>query len=120
MSTNKKLFQVDAFTDTPFHGNPAGVMLLDTAIENEIMQAIAAEMNVSETAFVVVGKKPFDIRYFTPQQEVPLCGHATLSAAHMKQNSFRTTRRFPSRPHRGSLRPGTITATSIWTFPSTT
>ena len=84
MKTQKTLpiFQVDAFTDRPFHGNPAGVCLLDQDAGDAWLQSVAAEMNLSETAFVWP-KNPWKIRYFTPRVEVPLCGHATLSAGHV-------------------------------------
>lgn len=78
------LFQVDAFTSTPFRGNPAGVCLVSKGANAGRMQDIASEMNVSETAFVrrrVDGD--FDLRWFTPTVEVELCGHATLAAAHI-------------------------------------
>lgn len=76
-------FIVDSFTDRPFKGNPAGVCLLDHAIAEDQMQAIAAELNLSETAFVLGGGHPerFSIRYFSPKMEIPLCGHATLASA---------------------------------------
>lgn len=77
------IFQVDAFTNEPFKGNPAGVMLVDAETPTEWMQQMAAEMNLSETAFLIPQDKGFRIRYFTPAMEVPLCGHATLSAAHI-------------------------------------
>lgn len=78
------IYQVDAFTDELFKGNPAGVMLLeDEFLEEELMQNIVKEMNVSEVAFVLPKGNHFGIRFFTPKAEVPLCGHATLSAAHI-------------------------------------
>ena len=78
------IYQVDAFSDVLFKGNPAGVMLLKTELlEEELMQNIVKEMNVSEVAFVIPNDNHFDIRFFTPKAEVPLCGHATLSAAHI-------------------------------------
>ncbi|MEO6595484.1 MAG: PhzF family phenazine biosynthesis protein [Planctomycetota bacterium] len=76
-------FHVDAFTDKPFRGNPAAVCLLDTPRPAFWMQAIAAEMNLSETAFVRPTAKGFSLRWFTPTVEVDLCGHATLAAAHV-------------------------------------
>jgi PhzF family phenazine biosynthesis protein len=79
----KKIYQVDAFTDTLFKGNPAGVMLCDSFMSSELMQNIAMEMNLSETAFIVPDGNSFQIRYFTPVKEVPLCGHATLASAHI-------------------------------------
>lgn len=79
----KTIFQVDAFTVEPFRGNPACVVITDSQASDDLMQKIASEMNVSETAFVIRGKKEFGIRWFTPRAEVNLCGHATLSAAHI-------------------------------------
>ncbi len=83
------MFQVDAFTSRLFHGNPAAVVLIenDWPLE-EIMQAVAAENNLSETAFVLPkgmkeGSPRFDLRWFTPTREMDLCGHATLAAAHV-------------------------------------
>lgn len=78
-----KLYQVDAFTDTPFRGNPAGVHISETPLSGELMQNIAAEINVAETAFVYPENGGYVIRFFTPTIEVPICGHATLSAAHI-------------------------------------
>ena len=77
------IYQVDAFTAEPFKGNPAGVMLVDERMTAERMQNIAAEMNLSETAFILPREKGFAIRFFTPTTEVPLCGHATLASAHI-------------------------------------
>ena len=79
-----KLLQVDAFTDRPFGGNPAAVCLLDREVDDEWMQSVAAEMNLSETAFVDTrdGGAELPLRWFTPQAEVALCGHATLASAH--------------------------------------
>jgi len=76
-------FVVDAFTDVPFRGNPAGVCLLDEPLSDELMQQVASELNCSETAFVTAidGGGRFSIRYFSPKQEIPLCGHATLASA---------------------------------------
>jgi PhzF family phenazine biosynthesis protein len=75
--------QVDAFTDTRFCGNPAVVCLLRETASDQWMQAVAREMNVSETAFLVRGDDGFDLRWFTPAVEVALCGHATLASAHV-------------------------------------
>jgi predicted PhzF superfamily epimerase YddE/YHI9 len=77
------LYQVDAFSDQPFRGNPAGVCLLPEAQPESWMQAVAAEMNLSETAFLVKNGADFDLRWFTPKTEVDLCGHATLASAHI-------------------------------------
>lgn len=76
------LLQVDAFTAVPFKGNPAAVCLLDEPRSEEWMQAVAAEMNLSETAFLLPRADGFGLRWFTPTKEVPLCGHATLASAH--------------------------------------
>ncbi|MBC3950141.1 PhzF family phenazine biosynthesis protein [Pseudomonas folii] len=75
--------QVDAFSDHPFSGNPAMVYRLDAWLADELMQRIAAEHNLAETAFVVREAHGWHIRWFTPRTEVPLCGHATLAAAHV-------------------------------------
>ncbi len=74
-------YQVDAFTSEVFSGNPAGVCLLETWLEDDRLQAIAAENNLSETAFLVPNTSGFDLRWFTPLTEVALCGHATLASA---------------------------------------
>lgn len=75
--------QVDAFSDRPFAGNPAMVYRLDAWLADELMQRIAAEHNLPETAFVVRQAQGWQIRWFTPTTEVPLCGHATLACAHV-------------------------------------
>lgn len=75
--------QVDAFADRPFAGNPAMVYRLDGWLSDELMQKIAAEHNLSETAFLVNEASGWRIRWFTPTAEVPLCGHATLASAHV-------------------------------------
>lgn len=77
-----KLYQVDAFTDTPFSGNPAAVCILDRMPAEAWMQNIAREMNLAETAFLVREEDAFHLRWFTPVYEVDLCGHATLASAH--------------------------------------
>jgi PhzF family phenazine biosynthesis protein len=76
-----KMYQVDAFTDKIFSGNPAGVCPLDEWLPEEVMQNIAMENNLAETAFYVKNNDRFDIRWFTPSVEVDLCGHATLASA---------------------------------------
>lgn len=78
-----RFFQVDAFADTQFRGNPAAVCLLYDELPEETMLAIAAENNVSETAFLVRRSDGFNLRWFTPTVEVDLCGHATLASAHI-------------------------------------
>jgi PhzF family phenazine biosynthesis protein len=78
-----RFLQIDAFTDRPFSGNPAAVCLLPDARDDSWMQSVAAEMNLSETAFLRQRTEDgFDLRWFTPKTEVDLCGHATLAAAH--------------------------------------
>jgi PhzF family phenazine biosynthesis protein len=77
------LYQVDAFTDRPFAGNPAAVCLLPGWKEDRWLQAVAKEMNLAETAFLVPTANGFDLRWFTPKVEVDLCGHATLASAHV-------------------------------------
>src|SRR5882762_124244 len=76
-----RIVQVDAFTDTPFAGNPAAVCVLPTPRETQWMQQVAREMNLSETAFLCRRPDGFDLRWFTPSVEVPLCGHATLASS---------------------------------------
>jgi PhzF family phenazine biosynthesis protein len=74
---------VDAFTNLPFHGNPAGVCLVEAFPNDEIMQGVAFELNWSETAFLVkLAPNKYQIRWFSPMDEAPMCGHATLAAAH--------------------------------------
>ncbi|MED3661229.1 PhzF family phenazine biosynthesis protein [Ureibacillus terrenus] len=76
------IYQIDAFTGEPFKGNPAAVVVLDEWLPDEIMQQIAMENNLSETAFVVHRQKgEYELRWFTPKTEIDLCGHATLAAA---------------------------------------
>ena len=77
------LYQIDAFADRPFTGNPAAVCPLDAWLPDNLMQAIAAENNLSETAFFVPEGEGYALRWFTPTTEVDLCGHATLAAAHV-------------------------------------
>ena len=76
-----KMYQVDAFADRLFSGNPAAVVILESPLKDEVMQSIAAENNLSETAFVSIHESPVLIRWFTPSIEVDLCGHATLASA---------------------------------------
>lgn len=84
-----KIYQVDGFTNRLFKGNPAAVCILDEPIEDRIMQSIALEMNLSETAFILHKEKNiFQLRWFTPKTEVDLCGHATLGASEVLFNGF--------------------------------
>ncbi|MHB1357826.1 MAG: PhzF family phenazine biosynthesis protein [Anaerolineae bacterium] len=78
-----RIYQADAFSTIPFRGNPAAVCLLDTPRSDEWMQALAAEMNLSETAFPSREGTGWRLRWFTPLKEVSLCGHATLATAHI-------------------------------------
>ena len=84
--TTLPFFQVDAFAEAPLTGNPAAVMPLDKWLPNELMQAIAAENTLSETAFTVPSdgdEADFDLRWFTPTSEVDMCGHATIASGHI-------------------------------------
>ena len=88
--TGTPFFQVDAFAERPLTGNPAGVMPLDRWLPDDVMQAIAAENNLAETAFTVPFEgedADYELRWFTPAVEVPLCGHATLAAGHIAHDS---------------------------------
>lgn len=77
------IYQVDAFASSLFEGNPAAVCVLDKWIDDVLMQAIAMEMNLSETVFLVKKDNSYHIRWFSPTQEIDLCGHATLASAHV-------------------------------------
>ncbi len=77
------LFQIDAFADAAFQGNPAAVCPLDDWLPDEVLQSIAQENNLAETAFYVSKEGCYELRWFTPTKEVDLCGHATLAAAHV-------------------------------------
>ena len=77
------VFQVDAFTDRPFRGNPAAVCILDKPPAEAWMQDVAREMNLPETAYLLPDEDGFGLRWFTPKTEVDLCGHATLASAHV-------------------------------------
>jgi PhzF family phenazine biosynthesis protein len=87
-STALDVFQVDAFSDRPFAGNPAGVVPLETWLPDGMMQSIAAEMNLAETAFFAPEGDHYRIRWFTPTIEVDLCGHATLASGHVLFNDL--------------------------------
>src|SRR5688572_11841850 len=94
------LYQVDAFTDRPFGGNPAAVCLLAEPREAEWMQLVAREMNLSETAFLhPESSGGWRLRWFTPAVEVELCGHATLASAHVLWESGRLGPEEPARFH---------------------
>src|SRR5215831_20149542 len=83
MQMNLPIYQIDAFSSKLFHGNPAAVCPLEKWLPDEIMQSIAQENNLAETAFYVRKDGQYEIRWFTPSNEVDLCGHATLAAAHV-------------------------------------
>jgi PhzF family phenazine biosynthesis protein len=102
-----KIYQVDAFTDRPFAGNPAGVCVLPEPRPDAWMQAVAAEMNVAETAFLLRQADGFALRWFTPATEVELCGHATLASAHILWQTGQVDREAPCRFHTAS---GLLTA----------
>ena len=78
-----RTFIIDAFTDKPYSGNPAGVCLLDYKLTDNLMLNIAREINYSETAFLLRQNNIYSLRWFTPKNEVNLCGHATLATAHV-------------------------------------
>jgi PhzF family phenazine biosynthesis protein len=78
-----QMFQVDAFSENLFEGNPAAVCILDEWLDQSLMQKIAEENNLSETAFIFKKDTKYEIRWFTPELEVDLCGHATLASAHV-------------------------------------
>src|SRR3977135_78947 len=87
------LYQVDAFTGRLFGGNPAAVCPLEEFLDDHLLQSIAAENNLSETAFLVEnGNGGYHLRWFTPACEVDLCGHATLASAYVLMNHLQPTR----------------------------
>ena len=102
------LFVVDAFAPRPFAGNPAAVCFLDAPRDDGWLQSLAAEMNLSETAFLLPEGDGYRLRWFTPRVEVDLCGHATLASAHVL---WQTGRLAPDRPAEFWTRSGLLTAT---------
>jgi len=102
------ILQVDAFTNTPFSGNPAAVCVLTEPQSDDWMQQVAAEMNLSETAFLRPHEDGYALRWFTPTTEVPLCGHATLASAHVLWSEGYLSLEQPARFHTQS---GLLTAT---------
>ncbi len=104
---SETIYQVDAFTDTPFRGNPAAVCILSKPIQEAWMQAVASELNLSETAFLVPNQDGYDLRWFTPTVEVSLCGHATLASAHIL---YETGQLSPAKEARFHTRSGLLTA----------
>jgi predicted PhzF superfamily epimerase YddE/YHI9 len=107
----QRIATVDAFTSQPFSGNPAGVCVLDERRDDEWMQLVAAEMNLSETAFLtrIADADGCSLRWFTPTREVDLCGHATLASAHILWEDGHIARDTPAR---FSTRSGMLTARS--------
>jgi PhzF family phenazine biosynthesis protein len=101
------IYQVDSFTNKPFHGNPAGVCLIDSPKPDDWMQSVALEMNLSETAFPLRERDGYRLRWFTPKVEVDLCGHATLATAHIL---WETGEDAPERVLRFYTRSGLLTA----------
>jgi len=85
---NLPIYQVDAFSDELFGGNPAAIVPLEKWLPDDLMQKIAAENNLAETAFFVPTQKGFHLRWFTPTFEIPLCGHATLASAFLLYNKL--------------------------------
>ena len=86
---SQKIYQIDAFADALFSGNPAAVCPLENWLDADIMQKIAAENNLAETAFTVPVENGYEIRWFTPEVEVDLCGHATLASAYIEEQKTR-------------------------------
>lgn len=103
----QKITVADAFTDQPYRGNPAAVVVLERARDEAWMRDVAREMNLSETAFLVTRADGFDLRWFTPAVEVELCGHATLASAHVLWSEGRLARDAVARFHTKS---GVLTA----------
>src|SRR6266699_269686 len=103
----RSIFQVDAFTNKPFSGNPAGVCVLPEPQDIGWMQNVAREMNLSETAFLHRQEDGFSLRWFTPTIEVALCGHATLASAHVLWEEGHLD---PSQPARFHTKSGLLTA----------
>lgn len=119
VSTKLPLFQIDAFANEVFSGNPAAVVPLKNWLPDGILQKIALENNLSETAFFCESKEGFDIRWFTPLAEVDLCGHATLASAHVLFNHLGYDRKeivFQSRS--GILRVNTNQSMIFLDFPT--
>jgi predicted PhzF superfamily epimerase YddE/YHI9 len=102
------LWLIDAFTDTPFAGNPAGVCLVDEEKPDAWMQSVAREMNQAETAFLLKRDDGFGLRWFTPTVEVDLCGHATLASAHFLWSAKKLKAKETAKFHTKS---GVLTAT---------
>ncbi|HTN21625.1 MAG TPA: PhzF family phenazine biosynthesis protein [Pelobium sp.] len=101
-----KIYQIDAFTDKVFGGNPAAVCVLEDWLPDTLMQSIATENNLAETAFLVKVNEQYHIRWFTPTVEVDLCGHATLASAHvLYEFGFETAPKIQFYSHRSGELP---------------
>ena len=96
--TTIPLYQLDAFTDRPFGGNPAAVCILHDWLDDATLQAIAVENNLSETAYLVADGDNFKLRWFTPGMEVDLCGHATLASAALVLDHLQPGRKAKAAP----------------------
>ncbi|KXF78680.1 phenazine biosynthesis protein PhzF family [Paramesorhizobium deserti] len=104
MASTLTMYQVDAFTDQVFAGNPAAVLVLDDWLPEGVMQAIASENNLAETAFARPDGAGWELRWFTPVHEVDFCGHATLATAHILVTEYGIDREMAFRTHVGELR----------------
>jgi PhzF family phenazine biosynthesis protein len=116
---NLSIFQIDAFASRPFAGNPAAVVPLDAWLPDDVMQAIAMENNLAETAFFVPREKGYDLRWFTPTIEMDLCGHATLATGFLLFDILGTDQsilRFQTRS--GELTVEKINGRYVLDFPS--
>ena len=118
----QKIYQVDAFTPKLFGGNPAAVCILDAWLPDETMQQIASESRLSETAFTVKENEKYTIRWFTPDREVKLCGHATLATAHVLFEHLDYSGRIIAfhSPHSGALRVEKTDEGLVLDFPADT
>ena len=118
----QKIYQVDAFTPKLFGGNPAAVCILDAWLSDETMQQIASESRLSETAFTVKENEKYTIRWFTPDREVKLCGHATLATAHVLFEHLGYSGGIISfhSPHSGALRVEKTDEGLVLDFPADT
>lgn len=117
---NIAIYQVDAFTTKIFQGNPAAVCPLEFWLPDQVMQDIAAENNLSETAFFVAVDNHFELRWFTPQKEIDLCGHATLAAAFVISNYIDPARKLVKfiSPRSGELAVAREKELFVMDFPS--
>ena len=102
-----RVYKVDAFTNTPYSGNPAAVCCLEAPANDQWMQAVASEMNLAETAFVLQEGDGYRLRWFTPTVEVDICGHATLASSHIL---WERNLADPDKPIRFYTRSGVLTA----------